>query len=263
MIMKRAKIKKKKDRETERERGSSTLALLQNYKALSFPFFFFINRIYIYSTLSQSFSPPRPLSLYKNIYIYSRLYILCTLLSSSLLLMLMLCVHCTSHVLHVSLYLHYILHLCTLAHALSSFFFPSIHIYIYIYYVRARSNSRLPKSRSVGLDPIISCPLSGSACYAIGLPSGERWAVCFVSLIAERRSPVVLSLRTLSPIFASFYMYIYFSDANSLIFFLLYSTHIFVSLIVSRPLLRRRRRRRRRRCTIAPLTPVCRTPFYF
>lgn len=38
------------------------------------------------------------------------------------------------------------------------------------------------------LDPIISCPLSGSACYAIGLRGPDRRAVCFVSLIAERLS---------------------------------------------------------------------------
>lgn len=39
-----------------------------------------------------------------------------------------------------------------------------------------------------GLDPIIPCPLSGSACYAIGLHGPDRRAVCFVSLIAERLS---------------------------------------------------------------------------
>lgn len=46
------------------------------------------------------------------------------------------------------------------------------------------------------LDPIISCPLSGSVCYAIGLRGLDRRAVCFVSLIAVRGglSPVVLSL---------------------------------------------------------------------
>lgn len=43
-------------------------------------------------------------------------------------------------------------------------------------------------SYSPGLDPIISCPLSGSACYAIGLRGPDRRAVCFVSLIAERLS---------------------------------------------------------------------------
>lgn len=43
-------------------------------------------------------------------------------------------------------------------------------------------------SYSPGLDPIISCPLSGSACYAIGLRDPDRRAVCFVSLIAERLS---------------------------------------------------------------------------
>lgn len=43
-------------------------------------------------------------------------------------------------------------------------------------------------SYSPGLDPIISCPLSGSACYAIGLRGPNRRAVCFVSLIAERLS---------------------------------------------------------------------------
>lgn len=43
-------------------------------------------------------------------------------------------------------------------------------------------------SYSPGLDPIISCPLSGSACYAIGLHGPDRRAVCFVSLIAERLS---------------------------------------------------------------------------
>lgn len=49
------------------------------------------------------------------------------------------------------------------------------------------------------LDPIISCPLSGSVCYAIGLRGLDRRAVCFVSLIAVRGglSPVVLSLSLL------------------------------------------------------------------
>ena len=46
---------------------------------------------------------------------------------------------------------------------------------------------------SVGLDPIISCPLSGSVCYAIGLRGLDRRAVCFVSLIAERLSGGPLS----------------------------------------------------------------------
>lgn len=41
-------------------------------------------------------------------------------------------------------------------------------------------------SYSPSLDPIILCPLSGSACYAIGLRGPDRRAVCFVSLIAER-----------------------------------------------------------------------------
>lgn len=48
------------------------------------------------------------------------------------------------------------------------------------------------------LDPIISCPLSGSVCYAIGLRGPNRRAVCFVSLIAERLSGGPLSLLPLS-----------------------------------------------------------------
>lgn len=53
-------------------------------------------------------------------------------------------------------------------------------------------------SFSLVLDPIISCPLSGSVCYAIGLRGPNRRAVCFVSLIAERLSGGPLSLLPLS-----------------------------------------------------------------
>ena len=53
-------------------------------------------------------------------------------------------------------------------------------------------------SFSPALDPIISCPLSGSVCYAIGLRGPNRRAVCFVSLIAERLSGGPLSLLPLS-----------------------------------------------------------------
>lgn len=54
-------------------------------------------------------------------------------------------------------------------------------------------------SFSPALDPIISCPLSGSVCYAIGLRGPDRRAVCFVSLIAERLSGGPLSLLPLRP----------------------------------------------------------------
>lgn len=70
------------------------------------------------------------------------------------------------------------------------------------------------------LDPIISCPLSGSVCYAIGLRGLDRRAVCFVSLIAVRGglSPVVLSLSLLF----FFLFHISLSFARSFPFFTLF-----------------------------------------